>query len=224
MKPERKFLLRKFDEYNALIFRNTLPKVPIVLTESKSFLGMCAYKRKLMPNGEFQNCDFTLRFNTRLDLPQEEIEDTLIHEMIHYHILSKQWKDTSIHGKIFRNTMDYINGKYNRHVSIRHKLKEEEKEQLADKKRRWHVIAVVDYSDGKCAVKVLPRIRDSIDKFHNAYSRSRGVVKVSFYFSDNSYFNRYPCSSALRAYVCVREEIMAELDPEKEYKIGSWPT
>ena len=56
------------------------------------------------------------------------LEDTIIHEMIHYHILSNQLQDTSAHGKLFRKMMDDINARFGRNVTISHKPTEEERE------------------------------------------------------------------------------------------------
>ena len=47
--------------------------------------------------------DFKLRINKRIDLPEQEIEDIIIHEMIHYHIAYNGIKDTSTHGRVFMN-------------------------------------------------------------------------------------------------------------------------
>ena len=96
MTPTIPFIKEKFDEYNRMMFDGKLPDIPIRLSNAKGFLGMCCFKKKrngLM--GKVVNYDFVLRINTRFDLPQDIVEDTIIHEMIHYYIASNQLKDTS---------------------------------------------------------------------------------------------------------------------------------
>lgn len=211
MKVERDFIIRKFREFNAAIFDNSLADVPVELTESKRFLGVCVFRKRRNPDGSHHYSDFKLKFNCRPDLRQEEIEDTLIHEMIHYYILSRQMQDTSTHGRIFRRMMQQINTRFNRHITISHKFEEADRDQLVDKRRKWHVIALIDFTDGKSAVKVLPRIHEKIAAFYNTFTAGRGVERVSLYMSDDPHFNRYPCSSALKAQYCDRAEIMSAL-------------
>lgn len=71
--------------------------------------------------------------NTRIELSEDEIEDTIIHEMIHYYIGYNQLEDTSAHGAIFQQVMNAINEKYGRHLSISHKSSKSQKEQAVDK-------------------------------------------------------------------------------------------
>jgi len=65
--------------------------------------------------------NFQFVISTKVDLPEAEVEDTIIHEMIHYWILSNQMQDTGPHGDIFKAKMKEINMKYNRNLSIVHK-------------------------------------------------------------------------------------------------------
>ena len=110
------YVERKFAEFNRQMFAGQLPKLPIELSDAKTFLGKCVYRKRVKPNGKTENYDFRLRINTRIDLPEHEVEDTIIHEMIHYFIGWKQLEDTSSHGTIFRHIMNSINEKYGRHI------------------------------------------------------------------------------------------------------------
>lgn len=53
MRANREFVLKKFLEFNALIFGNALDPLPIVMTESKHFLGLCVFKRRALPGAAF---------------------------------------------------------------------------------------------------------------------------------------------------------------------------
>ena len=44
--------------------------------------------------------------NTRVDLPEREVEDTIIYEMIHYHIGYNWLEDASAHGPLFLSIMN----------------------------------------------------------------------------------------------------------------------
>lgn len=54
-------------------------------------------------------------------MPENEWEDILIHEMIHYFIAYQGLNDNAPHGKLFREKMNEINTKYHRNISISRK-------------------------------------------------------------------------------------------------------
>lgn len=69
--------------------------------------------------------------------------------MIHYYILSRQIQDTSAHGRHFRALMCDINRKFGRNITVTHKIADGEgAAKMADTRRRWRVVALIDYSDG----------------------------------------------------------------------------
>lgn len=77
MKATIPYIEQKFEEFNLQMFAGQLPKLPIVLSDAKTFLGVCAFKTRKGKDGKKICYDFKLRINTRIDLPEEEIEDTL---------------------------------------------------------------------------------------------------------------------------------------------------
>lgn len=211
MRATKEYVERKFDEFNRLMFGGRLPKIPVELSDAKTFLGQCVYRRRRHRNGTEEKYDFRLRINTRIDLPEQQIEDTIIHEMIHYYIGVFQLHDTSAHGQLFRQIMNQINEKYHRHVSIRFKGDKQQTEQLKDKRPRWHVVARVELADGRIAVKVLPRVVQSILRFYNTLMASREVKGVNLFMSNDVFFNRYPNSSAPRVHFIDDDELYQHL-------------
>lgn len=191
------YIEQKFDEFNELCFSGTLPKIPIELSNAKTFLGVCVYKKRRNLLGKTTCYDFRLRINKRIDLPEDVLEDTIIHEMIHYYILVNDKKDTSAHGVLFRKIMNSINEKHNRHITISHRSTKEQREQLYNTMPKWHVVATVTFNDGKTGVKVLPRKIPSILRYYNNVLRAKGVVSINLYMSKDIFFNRFPTSSAL---------------------------
>lgn len=211
MIPTIQYIENKFDEFNALMFGNKLPKLPVTLSNARTFLGQCAYRKKRLANGRIQRFDFKLRISIRFDLPEKEIEDTIIHEMIHYYIGVNNLEDKSSHGPLFRSIMNTINEKYGRNLTISRKSSKEECEQMYDTTKRWHVIAVVSFADGKTGVKVLPRIVQRIVNYYHCVCMNPIVSDVHLYMSNDTFFNRYPNSSALRVTYIDREEVMSHL-------------
>jgi hypothetical protein len=193
------------------MFAGQLPYIPIFLSDAKTFLGKCCFKKRKLENGKMEYFDFSLRINTRLDLPEREVEDTIIHEMIHYFIAYKNLEDATSHGPIFQHIMNSINEKYGRNLSISYKSSDEEKEVLVDKKQHYHVVAVVVFHNGRSGIKVLPRIIQRIVNYYNNISRQKEIAVVRLYMSNDVFFNRFPNSSSLRVHYVDAEVIKEHL-------------
>ena len=129
MIPTIDYIQSCFDEYNARFFGGSLPPIPIRLSHARTFLGKVTFVRhRTWLFGPTRNENFVLRINTRIDLPESLVQDTILHEMIHYYIAINQLRDTSTHGRLFRQLMARINAEGNRHITISYKLT---KDQLA---------------------------------------------------------------------------------------------
>ncbi len=198
---------RKFDRFNQEIFWGKLPPVPIELSRAKSFLGMCCCQKHKNFFGKEEKYNFKLRFSTQIDLSEQEFEDTLIHEMIHYYIGINRLKDTAPHGKIFRHLMQSINEQYGRHITISHKLSEEQMQQLSPPDKRSRIVAVVCLRDLRKGIKILPNIPEKIFGYCTALSKHRDIQSVSLYKSDNIFFHRFPRSCTTKIHLLSSEEI-----------------
>ena len=211
MIPTIPYIERKFEEFNKQMFAGELPPIPIVLSDAKTFLGKCVYKKRLGKDGKAEYYDFKLRINTRIDLPENEVEDTLIHEMIHYFIGYKRLEDASSNGPLFMHIMNTINEKYGRNITVTFKGTSEQQEQLVDKKQRYHVVALVKFHDGKTGIKVLPRVVQSILRYYNTISSAREIESVKLFMSNDIFFNRFPNSAALKVHFVNEEEVLGHL-------------
>ena len=121
MIPTIPYIEAKFDEFNKLIFSGELPKIPILLGSATRVIGSFTYRVHKNFWGKKAYSDLKLRFSTKFDLPENELQDVIIHEMIHYYIHFKNLKDRSAHGPLFKNLMNQINKNFGRNISIRHK-------------------------------------------------------------------------------------------------------
>jgi len=211
MTPTIEWVASRFDHFNNLCFDGSLPRPAFRISHAKTFLGQLSYKRRRKFLGRTEFYNFVIRISDRLDLPEEEVEDTLLHEMIHYHIAVGRLKDSSTHGRLFRAMMDELNRRYNRHITISHRSTAEQREAMVSTRPRRHIVALVDLRDGRTGLKVLPyRAKPAADFFRRA-GRADSVASVAFFLTDHPYFNRYPCSSALRVSIVDRAEVEAAL-------------
>lgn len=212
MEITQQLVKEKFRLFNSQIFGGKLPLPRICLSHAKTFLGACTFKTKRGLTGKKTRYDFAIRISTLHNMDEREMEDTLIHEMIHYYIGVNQMEDTSPHGKLFRSMMNDINSRFGRNINISHRgMPVSEEQQSAPQRRSWHVIAIVRLSDGRTGVKVLPRVAPSILKFYNGVLSSKEVTGVELYLSDAPYFYKFPNSSSLRLHVVDRQEATGHL-------------
>ena len=215
MKPSFSYIQSRFDEYNTRFFGGSLPPVPVRLSHAKGFLGKVTFTRRRQGLfAGYRNENFVLRINARIDLPEELIQDTILHEMIHYYIAVNQLRDTSTHGRLFRHEMARINAEGNRHITISHRLTDTQRAQTTIHKPR--VFALVRFSDGQIGIKVVPRQRKHILYWHqtalktfnkpsNPHSSNTNnqspITNISWYLSEDDYFAKFPSSVAMRIYL-----------------------
>lgn len=161
---------------------------------ARTLLGSLRYKRERGLLGRTRLVDFTLTISAFYDLPQEEIDDTIIHEMIHLFIASQNLKDDSPHGHLFRQKMDEINSKYGRHINVSHRGKLVK----ADAGNSHNVIAVVHFEDG--GIGVMRPSKSRIFEISRTLHLYYKVASVDWYFSYDPYFDTLPRSLKPRVY------------------------
>ena len=141
-------------------------------------------------------------------MPENEWNDVIIHEMIHYHIARSNLRDTSTHGTVFRGMMDEINRKYDRHITVSHRISPEATSpRMAHE--RWHCICVSEFPDGTegitvCSEAMAPRIERGLPKNYRIVSRK-------WYVSNDLYFNRFPHSRLPRIYKVTASDLQAHI-------------
>ena len=200
MKATIKYVEKKFDEFNRQMFGGRLPKLPVRMSDAVTFLGMCVAKVRTLPDGRKEHFDFELRVSLRHDIPERDLEDVIIHEMIHYFIMYNELVDSSPHGELFKAMMRSINRTYGRNITISRRSTPEEHKQTVESKAQWHVIAAVRFRNGKHGVKVLPRVVPKILDYHGKVSAVAEIAGVDLFLHNNPFFNRYPTSAALKVH------------------------
>lgn len=211
MKATLEFVKERFAEFNRLCFDGQLPDIPLNISNARTYLGVCRYHKRRKLLGGYEMYGFNIRISARFDLPEQEVEDTIIHEMIHYYIWHKGIRDTSAHGREFRHMMDEINSTYGRHITISHRSNPALREQAVDTRPRPHIIALITFRDGRTGVKVLPAIRRNAVRYKRGVMLSGRISTIELYATDDPWFNRFPCSSALNVIYRSHEEILPHL-------------
>ena len=201
------YIERKFAEFNIMIFSGALQPIPVRLSSARTVLGQLRYKRRRTFFGGWKYDDFKLLVTCKRDMPESLLEDTIIHEMIHYYILSNNMHDTSAHGKIFRSMMNDINARFHRSITISHRASDEE---LANEtEKRQHYFCISRLKDGRTAITVVAKNR--IFSLWDIPRQCPDIVDYKWFTSTNSFFNRYRRSLTFKLYLITSEQISAYL-------------
>lgn len=196
------FIQKTFDRFNALCFEGALPAVPIVLTKAGTFLGKMEYKSGRNFFGIVSShYDFRLKISTSFDLTPQELEDVVIHEMIHYYIALSNLRDTSAHGDTFRSIMDTINRKYDRHIRVRH--------HCSPTQIRKNCICVSTFQDGNVGITVCASTK--ISELHRLLPKYFKITRMEWYESLDPFFNRFPRAKTPKIYKISEEELSEHL-------------
>ena len=200
MKADIAYVQEKFREFNRLMFGGKLPEPPMTITNAKTYFGVCAFRKHRKWNGRLEYSDFKIRISRRFDLLQEEIDVTIIHEMIHYWIGLFSPADMPGHSPLFRKMMKEINQRFDRNIRVSHRLSAEQLEQTIDNRPKKHVVARVMLKDGRIGIKVIPCMERHIRRYRRGMMASGKVSSIEFFQTTDPFFNRVPSSSAFTVY------------------------
>lgn len=185
MKANISFLKDRFKEFNRTMFGNTLPVPEFRISSAGSFVGQFKVKRDYRRFRIVETLHLTL--SDRYDIPESELEDIVIHEMIHFHIHHSGLRDTSSHGPVFRRLMKDINARHGRHITISHRCSKEEYE--SDTSKSHSIICLCTMTDGRKLICKASQSR--IFELHKAFSEWDKVEKEEWFWVYGSYFNRF---------------------------------
>lgn len=206
MIPDLVFVNEAFKLFNREIFEDALPVPRFRMTHARTFRGKLCYRITSSWGGRRAE-DFEMRISLDFDLPREEWEDVVIHEMIHLHIAHRGIKDSSSHGPKFRGLMAEINRRHGRHICV---TARSTKEQLdKDKRVRGHYLCIVKFNDGRLGVA--PVAKSRIFELWDSFRAWSEVSDVSWIGTVDTWFNRFPRVMKTKVYITSREELLPHL-------------
>ena len=139
-------------------------------------------------------------------MPENEVEDTIIHEMIHYWIFSNQMQDNKPHGNLFCGKMEEINRRFDRHLTVTHTKTEADLSN--DREIRRHLICISKIKDSD-ALGITIASKTKLFMLWDELPKVRQVAKCAWYVSTDPFFNRFPRASSLKIYKISKEDLDA---------------
>ena len=187
------YLQEAFRKYNEEIFGNALPMPNLRVSNAKRRLG--SMHCRIQKTWRKTHRSFTIVVSNYYDVPLSLIEDTLIHEMIHYEIAYKKLKDTSAHGTLFRQRMDEINRKHHRNITISKQMTD-----YAPRKNdptETYLVLAIEMNDGSHMLSSVART--VLADLERQIKRVEKISNFCWYVTQNAYFRNFPKVRTLRA-------------------------
>ncbi len=199
------YLGDRFRTFNDECFGGSLPVPVLRVGRARTMLGSLCYRKERRLFGRTRFSGFVLTVSSFYDLPQEELDDVILHEMIHLYVASRNMVDDAPHGKLFRRKMIELNSRFGRHITVSRRGRLEK----AAHGRSHNIIAVVRMQDGSMGVMRPSKSRlFQISRTLNMYYK---VESVDWYFSKNPWFDTLPRSLKPRVYSADAERLTTAL-------------
>lgn len=189
------YIRERFEHFNCLCFEGKLPTPPIRLGRSRRVLGCVSYKQRRGADGKKETFDYVLRISACFNLKKCDMDDVILHEMIHYYILVNGIQDTSKHGQVFRKMMNDINRQHGTHITISHRST---KEELPEEKEHPAMICLTQMKNGDTGITVCARTR--IFHIYRELPLRFDIEKMTWYYVEDPFFRRYPRSIKAKVY------------------------
>lgn len=204
MRPTPSFLYRQFNYWNNLIFDNELPIPTLSITTAARYAGVFKVHRRKSFGGVVES--YSISLSALFDHSEDELNDTIIHEMVHFYIHIKKYQDTSSHGVIFRELIRKINERFGRHVKVSESFTNDVA--ASSLRSAIFVLAVSEMTDGKRLVTVIsPRYRIVLPPL---IAKIPGVKRTNVYLSSDNRLLRYPKVRTPKLYA-MEPELLDEI-------------
>ncbi len=200
------YLRERFAVFNAQCFAGRLSAPRLRVGKSRRMLGSVRYRRVATARGKSKVENISLTISAAYDLPPQEIDDTILHEMIHLYILSLPQRDTSTHGTLFRSMMRDFNQRYGCHITISRRGMLP----LSPQPPQKMIVVITTLRDGTTCVTrpALTRLWE----VQRTLARLPMVRRQQWYRTANQYFTTFPRSIKLKFYRTDKEQLRCALE------------
>lgn len=164
-----------FNEWNKRAFNNELPTPTFEVMTTKSMLGQYSWKKRN------NSVCHKIRISNYYDRTENGFTNTIVHEMLHYYIRFKNIKDTSSHGRIWKQMAKDLNKRF-RTLQIQRcsELQGSVSENVLERKRtaKKRIVAIGMGNDGEYYGSIIPE--KNFDYFKPIYKNWKFLTNLHF--------------------------------------------
>lgn len=202
MIPTTDYIRSRFASFNATYFDGKLPEPQFCVRNSRTVLGRFSYRRKRKwLFGRYRITDYAIMVSSYYDMEASDLDNILLHEMIHFYIAYRNLRDTSTHGRLFHREMERLNAcgwNINVTTSTRRMTVTERNRKL------FYIVLAIVTTDGRYFLTVANQ--KYIARMDDMAARSSLVQSHVWYISVDEFFASFPLSRSLRGRSVSHEE------------------
>ena len=195
MKPTMIQMNKWFNEFNALVFDNKLPKVPIKFTNTYRQLGQFYWG---VTRG------IGIKISLFYDRSENDYRNTLLHEMCHLYCYTRGWKNEH-HGPRWIEIAEYATRKTGLNIQRCEtncnwkpaKGNKAKAESVKAKKTAPSILVDIDYGTHHFIVKTTKNVLRGATNYKGEVKAVAGGKVLGIYISDNSRFVRWSNSRSM---------------------------
>lgn len=184
-------LYERFAHFNRVIFGGALPLPNLRISSARTRAGSFTHATRLV--GGRRHHRYTITISRAFDLQPTQLEDVIIHEMIHFHIALNGPKSEPPHGPTFRSMMERINREHGRNITVRL-----DAAPPAASKAEPRPLCVATLDDGRVAIVVSARA--SVARLNRDLPRHFPIKEMHWYLSDHKHIARFPACRTPKLY------------------------
>lgn len=217
MYPSIPFLIERFDFFNKLMFEGKLPDVPLKIGRGRRILGSMSYKKRKLPGREAEYHSPKITISAAFDLSERQLEDILIHEMIHLHEFTKNnGRIDKPHGYFFYSEMQRINRIYGRNVTVKENLQKtrtEHPEETSSTGKTSFEISIIgilkikNQKTGKTETGLTRIMKTRLFELHDKWNKIKDIESIEWYYTMSDEVVSLPRVKTLKYYLMTEEQI-----------------
>ena len=196
MEIELEYIKKQFGLFNEKYFGGELPEPEFTICNARTYIGQFRHIRKrrwMLSPGESHY--YLIKISQYYNLSKREIQNVLLHEMIHFHISFKGIRDTAPHGEVLHKLMDTLNSRYG--WEIRVSAKHSATRQAADRQDKKRLVLALTTTNGRRYLTVVNgNYKEKIEK---KIGLATNVKAHRWFYSSDRYFDGFPAVRTLRA-------------------------
>lgn len=193
MEVTKDWLVKNYNLYRKSIFQNKLPQIGSNYNGKLRFDIKVGHSKKTL--GTFRVnilrlldiATYTITLTNYYDRSEEDVINTLVHEMIHCYISYNGYVDNASHGTIFCDIAKQINSTFNLNIEVKGRA---DISSIRNKNGKEYYILATEMKNGTCYISSLNNKHKYI--ISNCMRSLHSIASVKLFKTNDIQFDNYP--------------------------------